>query len=259
MSLAKFWGEEDLKTSVETDPAYRECTSCGEFLHYSEYTLAGRGWRAPDDSKRQSQCRNCKRINQVLVNGLRIFVNGIFTSIGSKSHPNHSLWLKIKQQVQKENPIQAYRVHGWHGLTHDLTKEAYIRTYNKLGIEIPDLEKVLHKKHGRGSSNEDKCLDYLNVPKNEGITRQVRIGSYYVDGLVDKDVYEFFGDYYHGNPKIYSSKERIKGSTVGEKWEKDKNRAEIIKSKGYNFKVIWESDWSDFQQGRSNKLKIIEW
>ena len=107
-------------------------------------------------------------------------------------------------------------------------------------------------------SNSDKCLDYLNVPKGE-LNREVKIGRYFVDGLIDKDVYEFFGDYYHGNPKIYSSEERIKGSTVGEKWEKDKNRAEIIKSKGYNFKVIWESDWSDFQQGRSNKLKIIEW
>ena len=254
MSLAKFWGEEDLESSVVNDPAYRKCTSCKKFCHYLKYPRAGWGWTAPDDSKRHSQCKICKRINQALVNGLRVFVNGILTSIGNKIHPNYSTWIEIKQQVKKEHPEYNKPL-----LRGDLTKEAYIRTYTSLGMEIPDLEKVLYKKYGRGSSNSDKCLDYLDIPKNEGVTREVKIGKYYVDGLIGKDVYEFFGDYFHANPKIYSSEEFVIGNTAGEKWKKDKKRAEIIKSKGYNFKVIWESDWSDFQQGRSNKLKIIEW
>ena len=253
MNLIKFFGDKNIESFVAEGPVYRPCTSCKIMKHFTEYVNAKWGWMAPDGFKKHSQCKICKRTNQSLVNNLRLTVNVELMHIANEKHPHHELWVKTEREVRNEHPEWRKPL-----LSAPLTREAYLRVYKELGMEIPDLEKVLHKKHGRGSTGEDSCLDYLNIPRIERVTRQVKIGRYYVDGLVGNNVYEFFGDFYHGNPKEYSSEKLIRGGTVGEKWEKDKKRAEIIKSKGYNFKVIWESDWTDFQQGRTNKLKIKE-
>jgi len=229
---------------------YRKCNTTGKLLHYTEFVKAGFGWLAIDGSRRHSQSKIGKRVNQCLSNGLRTHVNGKLISIGHKLHPNYSTWMKIKQQVRDENPDYKLPL-----LRGDLTKEAYTRVYKELNIELPDLDKVLYKKFGRGSSNSDKCLDYLNVPKGE-LNREVKIGRYFVDGLIGNDVYEFFGDYYHANPKIYLPEQKIIGFTAKEKWEKDRVRAEYIISQGYNFNVVWESDWNAFQQGIDKELKI---
>jgi hypothetical protein len=230
---------------------YRKCTTTGKMCHYTEFVKAGWGWLASDGSKRHSQSKIGKRVNQSLSNGLRVFVDGILVTIGHSLHPNNLGWVKIKQQVRDEHPEYSKPL-----LRGDLTKEAYIRMYVSLGMEIPDLEKVLYKKHGRGSSNSDKCLDYLEIPKDD-THREVKIGKYFVDGLLDNDVYEFYGDFFHANPKIYSEQTSIIGYTAGEKWKKDKERAKFIKSRGYNFNIIWESDWNDFQQGSVADLKIL--
>lgn len=58
-------------------------------------------------------------------------------------------------------------------------------------------------------------------------------------------VYEFHGDYWHGNPSLYNSSdinEHTK-STFGELYTKTNKREEYIKSQGYNLVTIWESDY----------------
>lgn len=232
---------------------YRECNVLKKLCHYSEFTKAGFGWLAIDGSRRHSQSKIGKRVNQALCNGLRMSVGTEYNiSVARPNHPHHSLWVKIKQQVRNENP--EYTLHL---LRADLTKEAYIRMYVAIGIALPDFDKVRYK-IGRGSNNGDNCLAYLNVPNDEN-HREVKIGKYYVDGLLDNNVYEFFGDYWHANPSVYLAEDKIVKWTAGEKWKKDKDRAEVIKSHGYNFYVIWESDWGKFQHGLSKELKITQW
>ena len=59
--------------------------------------------------------------------------------------------------------------------------------------------------------------------------------------------FEFHGDVWHGNPKIYNSEDKChphkKDWTAGELFQKTKEREEIIKSLGFNLEVIWEADW----------------
>lgn len=57
-------------------------------------------------------------------------------------------------------------------------------------------------------------------------------------------IVEFFGDYWHCNPKFYDSKyyHKILKVTASEKWEFDKKRIdEILELTGYSVLVIWES------------------
>lgn len=228
---------------------YRKCRTLGQFFHYTDFVKAGFGWDAPDGSKRHSQSKLGKRVNQCLSNGLRVHVDGELVSIGHTKHPNYDKWKTIEKQIRMENPEYKRPL-----LRSDLTKEGYIRLYEELGMEIPDLENALYKKNGRGSSNAEKCLDYLNV-----YTREFKVDKYFVDGVDGNNVYEFLGDYWHANPDLYESTAEIVGYTAEEKWNMDKERAEIIKSHGYNFFVIWESDWTRFSQGTVSKLEIKQW
>ncbi len=58
-------------------------------------------------------------------------------------------------------------------------------------------------------------------------------------------VYELYGDFFHGNPKIYKNNDinpLIKKS-FGELYENTIEREYIIKNAGYNLITIWESDF----------------
>ena len=66
-----------------------------------------------------------------------------------------------------------------------------------------------------------------------------------VDGLVGTIIYEFHGDYWHGNPERfdpYDIHPRIK-KTYGELYIKTQERTEALKASGYMVIEMWESDW----------------
>jgi Zn finger protein HypA/HybF involved in hydrogenase expression len=97
-----------------------------------------------------------------------------------------------------------------------------------------------------GGVLENKWLDSLNVP-NE--LRQFKVGNYYVDGidLSNRIVYEFYGDFWHGNSNIYSKDEinKILKITFGELYDKTINREKEIESLGYKVISIWECDYKN--------------
>jgi hypothetical protein len=69
------------------------------------------------------------------------------------------------------------------------------------------------------------------------------------DGYCEKTntIYEFHGDLWHGNPKIYNQNEisRInKNKKYGELYQNTLFREHIIKDLGYNLVVMWEYDWN---------------
>lgn len=59
-------------------------------------------------------------------------------------------------------------------------------------------------------------------------------------------VYEFYGDYWHGNPKLYKPEDINKRSKVsfGELYNNTMIREKFIKEAGYNLVSIWESDFN---------------
>lgn len=72
--------------------------------------------------------------------------------------------------------------------------------------------------------------------------------SYYkADGYdpVTNTVYEFWGDFWHGNPDIYNSDDinPVNGKTFGELYEATQIKIQKYKSYGYNINSIWENDF----------------
>ena len=112
------------------------------------------------------------------------------------------------------------------------------------------------------SKPELEFLKYCNIV-DDSKHRQVRIKRFAVDGLLNNVIYEFLGDYYHGNPsniKYHPDKWNEKCSkTFGELYKKTFNKFKILNSLGYRIKYIWETDWNNFKKGIDEFPKILEY
>jgi hypothetical protein len=107
-------------------------------------------------------------------------------------------------------------------------------------------------------------LDKILIP-NDNQHRQVQFKinkrSYKVDGYIPetKTIYEFLGDYYHGNPKIYNPEcvNKKCQKTYGELYKKTIKRKDMFIELGYKVVSMWESDFRKQQKSiNGNKLTI---
>jgi G:T-mismatch repair DNA endonuclease (very short patch repair protein) len=58
-------------------------------------------------------------------------------------------------------------------------------------------------------------------------------------------IYEYHGDYWHGNPMCFNPWKRNKSNNTqfGELYRKTLEREQLICDLGYNLEDIWESEW----------------
>ncbi len=98
------------------------------------------------------------------------------------------------------------------------------------------------------SKPETAWLDSLNIPKEQ------RQGRLIVNGRIIKPdaydpatntIYEFYGDFWHGNPKVYPAAELNSSvkQTFGDLYKSTLEREEMLKEAGYNVISTWESDF----------------
>jgi hypothetical protein len=104
-----------------------------------------------------------------------------------------------------------------------------------------------------------KETEFLNHIKLEKQNRQKYVNGYHVDGYDPQTntIYEFLGDYWHGNPSKFSS-EKVNfhvNKTFGELYRITFQRLSILKNNKI-VKYIWERDWDTFVQNPNTTLKI---
>jgi hypothetical protein len=111
--------------------------------------------------------------------------------------------------------------------------------YNKHKMSGRFSELGITTKYHTGSLKEKEWLDSLGITE-----RQYPIENYRVDGYDPETntVYEFLGDYWHGNPEVYDPDEYNKScsKTFGQLFDETNKRLEHIKSLGYNIITKWE-------------------
>ena len=73
---------------------------------------------------------------------------------------------------------------------------------------------------------------------------------YFPDILIDNYlVIEFFGNYWHANPKFYKETDIIHHNlTARDIWNSDKNRISVLENNGYKVVIIWEDKWKNYKQ-----------
>jgi len=120
------------------------------------------------------------------------------------------------------------------------------------------VENIFHLPEKRGNSAISKMandwLDSLDIPED---WRELPIPEtvYTADALdiKNKVIYEFYGDYWHGNPKKYD-KEVINEQaekSFGQLYAITIGREKYLKKLGYIFITIWEYDWT--KKGRRKR------
>lgn len=107
----------------------------------------------------------------------------------------------------------------------------------------------------RVSKPEMAFLDYAKICEKN---RQKYIGGYWVDGIRGNTIYEFLGDWWHGNPDKYKDLDihPLIKKTYKKIREQTFCRLKYLKDCGYNIKYVWESDWNKYKRGKTNSPKI---
>jgi hypothetical protein len=83
---------------------------------------------------------------------------------------------------------------------------------------------------------------------------------YKVDGFCEltNTVYEFWGDFWHGNPARYNLSDinKVKQQTFGQLYAETQHKIQTIHQHGYRLVDIWESDWHQLQRNIKNGKQI---
>lgn len=98
------------------------------------------------------------------------------------------------------------------------------------------------------------CNDFYYATHNGEKSIIVNDNYYCFDFVYNKCIIEFYGDYWHGNPKKYLSTDLApcsKTKTYQDIWNYDNKRLEDIQSQGYQVHIVWESDF------QNNPQKVI--
>lgn len=70
---------------------------------------------------------------------------------------------------------------------------------------------------------------------------------YKLDGFCEETntIYEFYGDFWHGNPDIYNKKDinPLCKISYGALYNTTMKREKILRDKGYNIVTIWENEY----------------
>jgi len=175
-------------------------------------------------------------------------------------------WCSLEEsRLQQEEFIK--RANKKHNNRYDYTKTKYTISSDKI--------EIICLKHGSFFQNasshltgnncpkcvnhisikETKWLDYLNIPK-ECRNVAIKIGKkrYNVDAYTKENntIYEFYGDYWHGNLKVYSYDMKNKHNKIlfKELYNRTINREKELRNFGFKIITIWESNF--------NKLNIGE-
>lgn len=150
-----------------------------------------------------------------------------------------------------------------HSGLYDYSKSVYINGLTKIEIICKEHGSFwqrpsnhMYKKYGcpncfnKTSKMELEWLDSMNI---SNLYRQFKIDGYIVDGfdVSTNTIYEFYGDYWHGNPIKYNPDKvnELNKISFGELYQRTMDREKYLISKGYNVISMWESNF------KNNKIK----
>lgn len=156
-----------------------------------------------------------------------------------------------------------------HGDKYDYSQVIYNKSQSKVKIicKIHGIFEQTANKHLQGqgcpkckcnlqtSKPAQQWIDYLSISKpdiqhfySENGEFSIPNSKYKADGYDENTntIYEFHGDFWHGNPKLFNKDEmnKITKTTFGELYEKTLSKEEYCKSQGYRYISLWENDWN---------------
>ena len=152
-----------------------------------------------------------------------------------------------------------------HNNQYNYSKVNYINAHTKVEIICPKHGSFLQKPNNHLSGKGCiRCTHSSSKPENEFLdilkidNRQVRIKNFKLDGIKNNKIFEFLGDYYHGNPQKYNMIEINEKSkkTFGYLYNKTIEKFNKLNTLGYSIYYMWENDWNLWKRKKIRTFPI---
>lgn len=141
--------------------------------------------------------------------------------------------------------------------------EKMLEKYNSTNMQYAGRIKN-NEQYTKTSKSENKWLEFLQLPYDV-MHRQFSVGKYLVDGYVYEDgktkvIYEFLGDYWHGNPAHSKIQDGIE-DVLNIRYQKTLEKFKYLFQEKYVVCYIWEHDWKydRYLFGRIFDGEHLEW
>lgn len=114
------------------------------------------------------------------------------------------------------------------------------------------------------SKPETDWLNYLGVAKEYRQPKNFKINGLKIKpdayNPLTNTIYEFYGDFYHGNPRKFDSFKvnPLTKKTYGELYLNTLKKEYIISKAGYKLITIWELDWNNIKSNLIWRSKWVE-
>lgn len=171
-----------------------------------------------------------------------------------------------KRKTTEEIIVEFRKIHGDF---YDYSLVNYTGYNNKVSISCPIHGQYYQTPHnhilgkkckkcsiGNTSIIEHQWLDHLGLPNDDDHRNvHIKVGNrkFIVDGLIPGSnlIYEFLGDYWHGNPSVYDSTafNKMVKRTFGDLYIDTVNKIRYLRSHGFKVICIWESKFN----------KVLRW
>jgi hypothetical protein len=174
---------------------------------------------------------------------------------GCKKCSNEKNYINFHEELKKVFPEYDSNNSVYKGMSNDVTV-----CCPKHGDFTKKAAYLLHKKRGcpkcinySKSKKETEWLDSLNIPNNiRNMYIKVNDKTFCVDAYDEntKTIYEYYGDFFHGNPLVYDSNTFNKklNKTFGELYDKTIKKENSLKEAGFNLITKWENDYKKIKK-----------
>lgn len=156
-----------------------------------------------------------------------------------------------KETFGKEQSIRVKKWYQDNPTQRDIRSKQMKKSWTDGKIE-PNINSINESKLERELREElIRLLPNRNVRKT---TIRINKKWFYPDIRIDKNIIiEFYGNYWHANPRIYQANDIIHHkNTAKQSWEHDKKRIKILEDSGFKVFIVWEDEY------QNNKKQTIE-
>lgn len=213
--------------------------------------------------------KNKFNYSKTIYNGIKIpiligcNVHGEFSQTPDKHINSKQGCPKCKKSAKKDLTYIIKMGTYIHNGKYDYSKSVFTRMFSPIIIICPKhgefkqtpANHINHKQNcpacmvGK-SKKEEQWLNQIGLPNSSShrsVILHIDGRRFIVDGYdpYTKTVYEFYGDFWHGNPSLYNSDDINKGNKMkfGELYRKTLEREKLLNTYSYNIISIWEQEF----------------
>ena len=193
----------------------------------------------PNSHLNRSGCRKCGIIRRA---NIKTITNEEFIEKAKNIHGDKYDYSKVKYVKSIKNVTIICKKHGEfqqipsnHLRGAGCPKCSYHRYYSNKQLKVLNLLSSYYNINIQHAENEGEYIISNSKYKADGYCKETNT------------IYEYHGDYWHGNPKIYNEYDinEVTGKTYGELYNNTIIKEKFIKEQGYNLVVIWENDFDN--------------